>query len=450
MSSETVISVQNVSKAYRIWSSPSQRLAGPVLQKIGGVFPSSFKIHQRLKAKASSAFRDFHALQDLSFDVGKGEGFGIIGRNGSGKSTLLQIIAGTLQPTTGRVMTQGRVAALLELGSGFNPEFTGRENVFLNGAILGFSQQQMAEKFDEIAAFADIGDFIDEPVKTYSSGMMVRLAFAVQVAVEPDILIVDEALSVGDIFFTQKCFKRIHEIIAKGTTLFFVSHDLTAVQNLCDHGILLHQGKALFMGAPEECVSRYYALYDPPKPAAGSATEQNGERSPVSASIRSQIIANNILPHAKSRHGQREFELVAAEILDEEGRHILTVEMGHPLTMRLLLKANQPLNHPASGVVVHDRMSNLVFACGTPQRRFPLPRLLAGEEIALEFKVSFALQTGEYTIGFDASEYDPANQDLGIFYDRVTGIGPITVNFQKIDVLPFYGITNLPMEIKYA
>uniref|UniRef100_UPI00404B1CA2 ABC transporter ATP-binding protein n=2 Tax=Cephaloticoccus sp. TaxID=1985742 RepID=UPI00404B1CA2 len=247
MSDDPVISVQGVSKAYRIWESPASRLTAPLQESAAGLLPGA--AGQWLRQRAASSYRDFWALKDISFEVRKGESVGILGRNGSGKSTLLQIIAGTLQPSAGTVNVKGRVAALLELGSGFNPEFTGRENVMLNGAILGFSGAQMEAKFAEIAAFADIGDFINQPVKIYSSGMMLRLAFAVQTAVEPDVLIIDEALSVGDAPFQAKCFARIRHLQSSGCTILFVSHDVGTVQTFCQQALWLAQGISQAQGA---------------------------------------------------------------------------------------------------------------------------------------------------------------------------------------------------------
>ena len=255
MSAPEVISVENVSKAYRIWRSPSSRLTAPLLKGAAGLLAGS-PAHW-LKDRATRSYRDFYALKDISFTVQRGESVGIIGRNGSGKSTLLQIIAGTLQPTSGTVKVNGRVAALLELGSGFNPEFTGRENVMLNGAILGFTSAQMDAKFDEIAAFADIGDFINQPVKIYSSGMMLRLAFAVQTAVEPNVLIIDEALSVGDAPFQAKCFARIRHLQSTGCTILFVSHDVSTVQTFCQQALWLAQGVPQAQGAAIEVCGAY-------------------------------------------------------------------------------------------------------------------------------------------------------------------------------------------------
>ena len=224
MSDSLAISVQNVGKAYRLWESPSARLTAPLTERLAGVFPPATALARGLRARAAKRYRDFWALKHISFEVRRGEAVGIIGRNGSGKSTLLQIVAGTLQPTDGSVKVNGRIAALLELGSGFNPDFSGRENVFLNAAVLGLTRAETEARFDQIAAFADIGDFLDQPVKVYSSGMMMRLAFAVSVSLQPDILIVDEALSVGDVFFQQKCFKRIHELLGIRSEKGLVNH----------------------------------------------------------------------------------------------------------------------------------------------------------------------------------------------------------------------------------
>ncbi|AEI39233.1 ABC transporter ATP-binding protein [Paenibacillus mucilaginosus] len=239
MSSDTVIKVENISKCYQIFDSPQDRLKQIIM-------PGDKKY-----------YKEFWALRDVSFEVRKGESVGIIGRNGSGKSTLLQIISGTLTPTSGNVEVSGRVAALLELGSGFNPEYTGRENVYLNGSILGISRKEMENIYDEIVSFADIGDFIDQPVKTYSSGMMVRLAFAVQACIEPEILIVDEALAVGDMLFQKRCFARMKALAEKGTTLLFVTHDIEMVRTFTSRAILLNSGEVVKEGPSADVVLEY-------------------------------------------------------------------------------------------------------------------------------------------------------------------------------------------------
>ncbi|MBE9070683.1 ABC transporter ATP-binding protein, partial [Leptolyngbya cf. ectocarpi LEGE 11479] len=241
MADDTAISLTNVSKVFKQYHRPVDRLKELLLPG---------------KQKAT----EFWALQDINLEIPKGETVGIIGRNGSGKSTLLQIIAGTLRPTTGNLQVNGRVSALLELGSGFNPEFTGRQNVFFNGRILGLSQEEIQNRFEEIEAFADIGKFIDQPVKTYSSGMFVRLAFAVAINVEPDILIVDEALAVGDEIFQRKCFAQINRLQSNGVTVLFVSHSSSLVVNLCKSALWLDYGKTLFKGDAKIVVDQYQRM----------------------------------------------------------------------------------------------------------------------------------------------------------------------------------------------
>jgi lipopolysaccharide transport system ATP-binding protein len=255
MSAENAITARQLSKAYRIWTDPAQRLLSPLLAETGRWLPAG--LGRALTRRSATGFRDFFALQDVSFEVKRGEAVGIIGRNGAGKSTLLQLIAGTLQPSAGSIQVQGRVAALLELGAGFNPDFTGRENVFLSAAVLGISKAEMETRFAEVAAFADIGDFIEQPVKTYSSGMMMRLAFAVNTCVDPDILIVDEALSVGDAPFQAKCFRRLRQLIDKGVTLLFVSHDLGTVRSICSRALWLKNGRTEMWGEAKQVAREY-------------------------------------------------------------------------------------------------------------------------------------------------------------------------------------------------
>ena len=252
------IRVDAVGKVFRTWASPAQRLIVPALHRSGSLLAAALpRVAARLHASAHRRIHVHQALHDISFDLRRGEALGIIGLNGSGKSTLLQIIAGVLPPTCGRVHTHGRIAALLELGSGFNPELTGRENIHINGAILGLTRARIDAVIDDIIDFADIGDYIEQPVKTYSSGMALRLAFSVQVHVEPDILIVDEALAVGDAAFQAKAMTRIQQILARGTTLLFVGHDLNALRAFCQRAILLEDGRMAMLGAPEEVIEEY-------------------------------------------------------------------------------------------------------------------------------------------------------------------------------------------------
>ncbi len=254
-SDDTAIQVQNLSKCYHIYPHPRDRLKQ-------FVFPS---LQQLFKQAPIRYFQEFWALKNISFDIKRGETVGIVGHNGSGKSTLLQIICGTLALTSGSIKTNGRIAALLELGSGFNHEFTGSENVYMNAAILGLSKEEIGNRFDDIIDFADIGDFINQPINTYSSGMIMRLAFAVAINVDPRILIVDEALSVGDELFQRKCFSRIESLKAKGTTILFVSHSGSTIVELCDRAILLDKGEMLAMGTPKNIFGKYQKLLYAPE-----------------------------------------------------------------------------------------------------------------------------------------------------------------------------------------
>ena len=247
---DIAISVQNLSKCYQIYENPRDRLKQFVMPRM----------HRIAGNKPKQYFSEFWALKDVSFEIKKGETVGIIGRNGSGKSTLLQMICGTLNPTSGSVQTNGRIAALLELGSGFNPEFTGRENVYLNAAVLGLTEEEVDARFDDIAAFADIGQFIEQPVKTYSSGMLVRLAFAVQSTVDPDILIVDEALAVGDERFQRKCFARLEDLKNNGSSILFVSHSPQSIIELCDKTLFLDFGLRLMYDKAPKAIRAYQKL----------------------------------------------------------------------------------------------------------------------------------------------------------------------------------------------
>jgi lipopolysaccharide transport system ATP-binding protein len=261
MSSEVVIDVRNLSKSYEIYNKPGDRLKQLMLppmhhavNRLGGALGLT------KQKESTSYFRDFAALENITFQVRRGETVGIIGRNGSGKSTLLQILAGTLTQTSGQVNVLGRVAALLELGSGFNPEFSGRDNVYLNGRILGLTQKEIEGLFDQIVEFAGIGEFIDAPVKTYSSGMFMRLAFAVQAHIDASIVIIDEALAVGDIFFRQKCYARLEQLRSKGAAILLVSHSMPEIEQYCERAVLLNRGRVDFIGSASEASKRYYLL----------------------------------------------------------------------------------------------------------------------------------------------------------------------------------------------
>jgi lipopolysaccharide transport system ATP-binding protein len=449
MSDDIAISVQGVSKAYRIWNSPASRLLSPAWRAAGGLFTQKSSAATKLHAKAATHYRDFQALNGISFEIKKGESIGIIGRNGSGKSTLLQIIAGTLQPTTGFVKINGRVAALLELGSGFNPEFSGRENVYLNGAILGLSRSEIDARFEDIAAFADIGEFIEQPVKTYSSGMMIRLAFAAAVSIEPEVLIVDEALSVGDVFFQQKCFKRVHEMLDRGTSLLFVSHDTAAVQNLCDRAILLVKGDQVFSGPPEEAVSRYFALASP---AVGGSSHlpRDLTKNPAGESIRAVLGIYNMRTEARSEHGQKDLIVDQVALLNSRQEPARNFVVGETMHLWVLLRATGVISNPSSGLHFYDRMNNLVFAAGTRQLLVPFGDFAAGETRIIEFQLELSVLPGEYTFSVGCAQASDEGPNQGYIQHRLEGLGPITVlpPTTETGTWPFYGIAKLPLNIK--
>lgn len=367
MSSEIAIKVENLSKCYQIYDQPRDRLKQFVLPRL-----------QRLAAQPQKQyFREFWALKDVSFDVKKGETVGIIGRNGSGKSTLLQIITGTLAPTSGSVTTKGRIAALLELGSGFNPEFTGRENIYLNGALLGFSTAQINDKFDAIAAFADIGEHLDQPVKTYSSGMLVRLAFAVQVQVEPEILIVDEALAVGDALFQKRCFQRIEKLVSDGTTVLFVSHDQESVRTLTSRALLLNKGRSVEWGLSSEVVLSYRKLLHAEEAAYfASLTKDMVERAKV-APISNELISvetSAITPIVSKEAGARserlsfgdgEVKIIQVETLSEDGKSSSMCYVGERLQIRVTCQSFASIDNLNVAVRLRSKEGVKIYSWGT-------------------------------------------------------------------------------------
>lgn len=432
MTADIALQVNNLGKCYHIYTKPQDRLK------------------QMFLGKFKQFYQEFWALRDVNFTVKKGEPLGVIGCNGAGKSTLLQLICKTLTPTTGQVAVNGRVAALLELGAGFNPEFTGRENVFMACSVLGFSRQQTQELFTRIVAFADIGDFIEQPVKVYSSGMYVRLAFAVQACVEPDILIVDEALAVGDIFFQQKCYTKLHKMIDAGMTCIFVSHDTSAVLNICKRAVLLKNGSIDFYGDVEEAVSRYFAqvgnriAIDVKQQENIKVTDKiiNQEDEAITA-----ILQNNILRNTK-KHGAGGLEIVAARVFNRQGRDTFHVNMLDILQIHLLVQAKEHIKSPNVGIHLYDRFNNLVFAAGTRQLGHILQDLRPGERVLVEFGLQLAVQAGEYTLSLGAAEPSVEGANVGYIHARCENLGPITVHADTTEILPFYGVAKLPLQVQ--
>lgn len=375
MSSEIAIKVENLSKCYHIYEQPRDRLKQFLLPRL----------HRMVGMRPRQYFREFWALKNISFDVRKGETVGIIGRNGSGKSTLLQMICGTLNPTGGSVQSNGRIAALLELGSGFNPEFTGRENIFLNGAVLGLSREEIECRLDAILAFADIGEFIEQPVKTYSSGMVVRLAFAVIAHVDADILVVDEALSVGDAFFTQKCMRFLRGFMEHGTVLF-VSHDAGAVINLCNRVVWLDKGELKAIGDPKTTSEDYLAsnyegtlhrrenhrINEAQKSIEiqphenGTSIPQDPRWAKVNAStLRNTLEIFSFDPAQVSEFGYSAAKIRDVSLCDTNGNTVLQCVGGELVELNMVIEALEDLHQPIAGFSFKDRLGQVLFGDNT-------------------------------------------------------------------------------------
>lgn len=375
MSSEIAIKVENLSKCHQIYDQPRDRLKQfvlPRLQRMAGLLPTQY-------------YRAFWALKDVSFDVKRGESVGVIGRNGSGKSTLLQIITGTLAPTSGSVTTRGRIAALLELGSGFNPDFTGLENVYLNGALLGFTTAQIDEKFDAIAAFADIGDHLNQPVKTYSSGMLVRLAFAVQVQVEPEILIIDEALAVGDALFQKRCFQQIEKLVSNGTTLLFVSHDQESVRTLTNRALLLHKGRTIDWGVSSDVVLSYRKLLHDEETnyfsnIAKIATEQANQAREAKQTLKPELQtgvplgadvtiareeSNTVARSDGLSFGDGEVKIIQVETLDRDGKSCSLYYTGEQLRIKVICESFAHIDKLNVAVRLRNKEGVKIYSWGT-------------------------------------------------------------------------------------
>lgn len=397
MSSDFAIKVENLSKCYHIYDQPRDRLM------------------QMLVRGRKQFYREFWALKDVSFEIKKGETFGIVGRNGSGKSTLLQMICGTLNPTGGTIQTKGRIAALLELGSGFNPEFTGRENVYLNASVLGLTNKEIDEKYAQIVEFADIGDFIDQPIKTYSSGMVVRLAFAVIAHVDADILVIDEALAVGDAFFTQKCMRFLHQFMKNGTILF-VSHDTGAVANLCNKAILLHQGTITQIGHPKEICEHYLAaMYESNQEIGGTKTKSSADSSENTASndeyhdIRKSLVNSSTLRNdieifkfdlTQSGFGTGDAQIVSVRLLDPKGQALSWIIGGENVVLEVRCLAYKDILRPIIGFQFKDRLGQIIFADNTYLTyQFQPVFVNQGSEIIARFDFRLpVLPSGDYSI----------------------------------------------------
>ena len=360
------VRVDSVSKQYRIYDRPADRLK------------------ETLTRGRWKAHREFWALNDVSFEVEAGTTTGIVGPNGSGKSTLLQIITGTLEPTHGSVSIEGRVAALLELGAGFNPQFTGIENIFMNTALMGFSKAETENLLPEIASFAEIGDFIYQPLKTYSSGMYIRLAFAAAIAVAPQILIIDEALAVGDAVFQHRCMRRIKKMQENGTTILFVSHDPSAVRALCNRAVLLNQGQKIAEGTPSDVLNRYQKIIMARQQAYDAASSKAVDQ----ASTGKEFPDRKVTPPAYVyRHGDHSAEVLQVELLDSALRPTELVESGEPIVVRIVYVAHADLDDVVCGFLIRNRHGIHVYGTNTELQEVPFERVKRGEltEVTFEF-----------------------------------------------------------------
>lgn len=393
--SPVAIRVRGLCKCYQVYERPEDRLKQALFPRL-----------QRLVRRAPAQYhRDFWALRDVSFDVRRGETLGVIGRNGSGKSTLLQIICGTLTPTAGSVEVNGRVAALLELGSGFNPEFTGRENVYMSGAVLGLTRREIDERYDDIVAFADIGEFLAQPVKTYSSGMFVRLAFAVIAHADADILVIDEALSVGDVFFSQKCMRFLRRFQETGTVIF-VSHDAAAVVNLCDRALMLDHGTLAMQGTAKEVSEAYHASaayslqVQAPKVVADDDGDDVDPRvEPLSRThLRNDIQVFRFNPDAAG-FGDGSARITSVRLINAQGRPVAWVTGGEIVRLEVLGEAVRDLHSVIVGFFLKDRLGQHLIGDNTYVTYADAPvAVAAGEaiEAAFEFRMPI-LPIGRYS-----------------------------------------------------
>ena len=362
------VEFQQVSKSYAIYDAPSGRL------------------QELLTFNRLQRHRDFWALRDVSFEVKRGETFCVVGENGSGKSTLLQIVAGILQPTSGSVSMNGRVSALLELGAGFNPEFSGRDNVYLNASILGFNKRQIDRRYPEIEAFAEIGEFIDQPVKTYSSGMAVRLAFAVAIHVDPEILLVDEALAVGDIYFRQRCMRKVHELRARGVTVLFVSHATADVKALGDRVLWLEHGRVVEIGAPDPVISRYLAAMSAKDSTYRRHEVESHHSRPARALRRAPEIVETI-PNIDHRHGDGRAKIIGVAILDENGFPLHMLEPSSRILVRISVRAEAALRMPNVGFMLRNQLGIDFSGLNTAREGYELEPMQPGDIVTVDFYV---------------------------------------------------------------
>ncbi len=404
MDDQTAISVDHVTKIYKLYDRNRDRLK------------------DSLGLTHKKCYREHYALNDLSFQVKRGETVGIIGTNGAGKSTILKIITGVLSQTSGDVTVNGRISALLELGAGFNMEYTGIENVYLNGTMMGFTDQEIDARLQDILDFADIGDFVNQPVKTYSSGMFVRLAFAVAINIDPEILIVDEALSVGDVFFRSKCYRKFEEFKEQGRTILFVSHDLSAITKYCDRAILLNQGDKIYEGTPKEAIDLYKKVlahqYDPEE------EQEETQEWKESLSVNPDLI----------EYGEKNAEIVDYAILDENGQITNTVMKGSEFSVRMKVEFHEEIAEPIYAFTIKNLKGIELTGTNTMLEHIKVSGHRAGEKQEVTFTQQMDLQGGEYLISLGCTGY--RDGELAVFH-RLYDVCSLTVISEQ-DTVGFY------------
>ena len=418
MEEKKVIQIRDLSKMYKLYDKPSDRLK------------------ESLGLTKKKCYREHYALSHVSFDVHQGETVGIIGTNGSGKSTILKIITGVLNPTDGEVIVDGRISALLELGAGFNMEYSGLENVYLNGTMIGFSREEIDEKLDDILNFADIGEFIHQPVKTYSSGMFVRLAFAVAINIEPEILIVDEALSVGDVFFQAKCYHKFEEFKKMGKTIIFVSHDLSAVSKCCDKVILLNRGEKLDEGSPKAMVDMYKQLLVNQDPINTDRQEESGEI--VAQEIEGSWKSNFQVNPNTLEYGEKIAEIVDFAVFDSKGAITNTIEKGSRFQIKMKILFHEEIQDPIGAYTFKDTRGTEITGTNTMFEKAYIRPPKAGETCVITFEQKMDLQGGEYLISFGCTGY--RNGDFHVFH-RLYDACNITVVSTK-NTVGFYDMNS--------
>ena len=415
MENKKVIQVKTPTKMYKFYDKPSDRLK------------------EALGLTRKKLYKEHYALRDVNFDIQEGECVGIIGTNGSGKSTILKIITGVLTPTQGEVKVDGRISALLELGAGFNMEYSGLENVYLNGTMIGFSKEEIDARLDDILEFADIGDFIHQPVKTYSSGMFVRLAFAVAINIDPEILVVDEALSVGDVFFQAKCYHKFEEFKKQGKTILFVSHDLSSVSKYCDRVILLNKGVKLDEGSPKQMVDLYKQLLVGQDPVKQQEADKEKK-----AAVQSEGTGNFQANPNMLEYGNRMAEIIHFEVLDDRGMLSNTIEKGTEFKIRMKVHFNEDIQEPIMAYTFKNIKGTEITGTNTMFEKAQVARSGAGDECTVTFTQNMDLQGGEYLLSFGCTGYKDG--DFTVFH-RLYDACNITVVSSK-NTVGFYDMNS--------